>query len=91
MLSHKVFCGCCGGAMAIIGRDYLACSAARRQGTCSNRQGIRRGALENLILDALVPAPRRVARLNANDNMGVIGKSGAQRAAGAGTPCRPAR
>jgi site-specific DNA recombinase len=60
MLSHKVFCGCCGGAMANICRDYLACSAARRQAMCSNRQGSRRGALENLILDALVPAPRSV-------------------------------
>ena len=46
--------------MANICRDYLACSAARRQAMCSNRQGSRRGALENLILDALVPAPRSV-------------------------------
>jgi len=36
-----------------VGRDYLACSAARAGGTCSNRQSIRRGALEALILDGL--------------------------------------
>jgi site-specific DNA recombinase len=36
-----------------MGRDYLACSAARRQGTCANKAGIRRQHLETLILDAL--------------------------------------
>ena len=35
-----------------IGRDYLACSSARGSGICSNRQSIRRGVLEALILDA---------------------------------------
>jgi site-specific DNA recombinase len=53
VLTGKAFCGYCGGAMTNIGRDYLACSAARRQGMCGNRRGIRRGALEKLILDAL--------------------------------------
>jgi site-specific DNA recombinase len=53
VLTSKVFCGCCDGAMTNIGRDYLACSAARRQGMCDNRQGIRRDVLEKLILDAL--------------------------------------
>ena len=53
MLTGKAFCGCCDGAMTNIGRDYLACSTARRQGMCSNRQGIRRDILEKLILDAL--------------------------------------
>ena len=53
VLTGKVFCGCCNGVMANIGRDYLACSAARRQGTCSSQRGIRRGVLESLILDAL--------------------------------------
>jgi site-specific DNA recombinase len=48
-----VFCGVCGGAMTNIGRDYLACSAARKQGTCANGRGIRGRALETLILDAL--------------------------------------
>jgi site-specific DNA recombinase len=53
VLTGKVFCGCCNGTMTNIGRDYLACSAARRQGTCNNRHGIRRDVLEKLILDAL--------------------------------------
>ena len=53
VLTGKAFCGCCDGAMTNIGRDYLACSTARRQGLCSNRQGIRREVLEKLILDAL--------------------------------------
>ena len=53
MLTGKVFCGCCGGAMTNIGRDYLACSAARRQGTCSNERGIKRDDLDKLILGGL--------------------------------------
>jgi site-specific DNA recombinase len=53
LLTGLVTCGACGGRFASVGRDYLACSAARRQGTCSNRQSIRRSALESLILDGL--------------------------------------
>jgi site-specific DNA recombinase len=53
VLTGKLFCGCCNGLMTNIGRDYLACSAARRQGTCDNGRGIRREVLEKLILDAL--------------------------------------
>lgn len=39
--------------MAAVGRDYLACSAARGQGTCTNRKGVRRAPLEELILEGL--------------------------------------
>jgi hypothetical protein len=53
VLSGKVFCGCCGGAMSNVGKAYLACSAARRQAVCSNRDGMRRDVLERLVLDAL--------------------------------------
>ncbi len=53
LLSGKCTCGVCGGGMTNIGRDYIACAAARTQGTCTNRQGIRRGALDALILNAL--------------------------------------
>jgi site-specific DNA recombinase len=53
LLTGKVFCGACGGAMSNIGRDYLACAAARRQEVCQNRRSIRRERLEDLILDAL--------------------------------------
>ena len=53
LLSQKVFCGGCGGSMTNIGRDYLACSSARKQGVCSNSRGIRRSELETLVLEAL--------------------------------------
>jgi site-specific DNA recombinase len=53
LLSGLVRCKECGSHYAAVGRDYLACSAARGGGTCSNRQSIRRGALEALILDGL--------------------------------------
>src|SRR5262249_28229510 len=53
LLSGLVYCRECGRPYASIGRDYLACSAARGTGTCSNRQSIRRGALEALILEGL--------------------------------------
>ena len=53
MLSGKIICGSCGGAMAAIGQDYLACNAARRQGVCANRASMRRGVLDALILGAL--------------------------------------
>jgi len=39
--------------MAAVGQHYLACSVARRQGSCSNRRSIARPRLEGLILDAL--------------------------------------
>jgi site-specific DNA recombinase len=53
LLSGLVRCEECGSHYAAVGRDYLACSAARSSGTCSNRQSIRRSALEALILDGL--------------------------------------
>lgn len=48
-----MYCQECGSRYASIGRDYLACSAARGSGTCSNRQSIRRAALEGLIINGL--------------------------------------
>jgi site-specific DNA recombinase len=45
--------GSCGGPLAAGGKDHLCCSAARRLGTCTNRNGIRRGVLYGLILEAL--------------------------------------
>jgi site-specific DNA recombinase len=53
LLSGLAYCQECGSAYASIGRDYLACSAARGSGNCSNRQSIRRSALEALILNGL--------------------------------------
>lgn len=53
LLTGKTFCGVCGGPAAPIGRDYIACSAARRQGNCSNRASLRRGVVEGWVLEAL--------------------------------------
>ena len=53
LLTGKVRCGACGANFASVGRNYLACSAARGQGICSNSRGIRRDDLDDLILDAL--------------------------------------
>ena len=53
LLTGLVYCGACGSRMEAVGRDYLACSAARGQGTCTNRKGVRRAPLEELILHGL--------------------------------------
>src|SRR5919106_1330984 len=53
LLTGRVYCGVCGGGYAAVGRDYLACSAARKLGTCDHRKAIRRPDLQQLILDAL--------------------------------------
>ena len=53
LLSGKTYCGCCGGPMASIGKDYLACSTARNKGTCEHTRGVRRAAVEEVILDDL--------------------------------------
>ncbi len=53
LLTGLVACGVCGGNYASIGRDYIGCSRARRQGNCSNSKSLRRGVLEGLVLDAL--------------------------------------
>jgi site-specific DNA recombinase len=53
LLTGKAVCGLCGGPAAPIGKDYIACSAARRQGTCSNRASIRRSEIERWIVEAL--------------------------------------
>ena len=71
MLTGKLFCGCCDGPMTNIGRNYLACSAARRQGTCSNGRGIQRDELDKMILDALqarLMEPEHVAAFVAEFN-----------------------
>ncbi len=64
VLTGKVACGCCRGALSNVGRDYLACNTARRQGICDNRGSLRRQALEQQVLEALrtqLMAPELVA------------------------------
>jgi site-specific DNA recombinase len=53
LLTGLAECGVCGGRLASVGRDYLACGRARQQGLCTNRHSIKRAVLESLILDAL--------------------------------------
>jgi site-specific DNA recombinase len=53
LLTGLVYCGSCGSRLAAAGSDYLACSAARGRGTCTSRASVRRGPLEELILDGL--------------------------------------
>jgi site-specific DNA recombinase len=53
LLTGLVHCECCGGPFAAVGRDYLACSAARKLGTCVSRKSIRRSVLEDAVLTLL--------------------------------------
>jgi DNA invertase Pin-like site-specific DNA recombinase len=50
LLTGLLHCGCCGGGFAAVGRDYVACSAARKLGTCSQRKSVRRVVLEEAVL-----------------------------------------
>jgi site-specific DNA recombinase len=45
LLTGVAHCGVCGSPVAAIGRDYLRCGAAHRQGACSNKASIRRPIL----------------------------------------------
>ena len=53
LLTGKMFCASCGGALSAVGRDYLACGAARKRGTCSKTVGIRRSTVETAVIEAL--------------------------------------
>ncbi|WP_093160734.1 recombinase family protein [Aliiruegeria lutimaris] len=53
LLTGLLHCGTCGGVFASAGRDYLACSNARKLGTCDQRKGIRRQVLEGFVLNLL--------------------------------------
>lgn len=53
LLAGRVFCGACGAALAVIGKDYLGCNRARRSGACTNKRSVRRGHIERVILDGL--------------------------------------
>ena len=53
LLSGLVSCGCCGSRFQPMGRDYIRCVSAHRNGACASRLSIRRGVLESYVLDAL--------------------------------------
>jgi site-specific DNA recombinase len=46
-------CGACGGGYVQISKTHLGCATARNKGTCHNRLGISREALERTILHGL--------------------------------------
>lgn len=53
LLTGLLRCGCCGSGFAAVGQDYLACSAARKLGTCPQKRSYKRSALEKVVLDLL--------------------------------------
>jgi site-specific DNA recombinase len=53
LLTGLVYCAVCGSRMAAGRSRLLACSAARGQGTCTNRKGMGRAPLEEVILNGL--------------------------------------
>lgn len=53
LLTGLLRCGCCGGSFASVGKDYLACSASRKQGTCTQNRSFKRGDLEEVVLTLL--------------------------------------
>lgn len=53
LLTGLLRCGTCGGGFAAVGRDDVACSAARKLGTCTQRTSMRRVVLEDAVLQLL--------------------------------------
>ena len=53
LLSGLLNCTTCGSKLAAVGKDYMACSAARGSGTCESRRGIKRDVIEHVVLEAL--------------------------------------
>ena len=53
ILSGIAVCGCCHHPLAAVGKDYLRCARADRNGLCTNTRGIRRPILEDIVLKAL--------------------------------------
>ncbi|MGO4917103.1 recombinase family protein [Pseudogemmobacter sp. W21_MBD1_M6] len=53
LLTGLLRCGCCGGGFAAVGKDYLACSAARKQATCTQKRSFKRDELEGVVLNLL--------------------------------------
>ncbi|MCP4300690.1 MAG: recombinase family protein, partial [Gammaproteobacteria bacterium] len=53
LLSGLLKCGCCGGNMAIQGKDRYGCSNRKRTGTCDNATTITRQNVEGRVLASL--------------------------------------
>lgn len=53
LLSGLLFCGDCGEAYTIVGKDRYGCAAHKNKGTCSNKLGISRHEIEDRVLSGL--------------------------------------
>ena len=53
ILTERAFCSHCGGPIIAVGKDYLACSNARKLKTCAQNKSIRRPYLEGVVIDML--------------------------------------
>jgi site-specific DNA recombinase len=53
LLTGLLACGCCGSRLTSVGKDYVACAAATKLKTCSQRRSFRRGVLERLTRNEL--------------------------------------
>jgi site-specific DNA recombinase len=53
LLTGLLRCGFCGGGFAAVSKDYLACSDARKLGTCTQKRSFKRSALEAVVMDLL--------------------------------------
>ncbi|WP_233488363.1 recombinase family protein [Shimia thalassica] len=53
LLTGLAYCGQCGSRLSAVGKEYLACSAARKLGTCDQIKSVRRPILEDAVLNLL--------------------------------------
>jgi site-specific DNA recombinase len=53
LLTGLLHCSSCGGLLSSAGKDYLACSKARRTGICSSKRGVQRHLIEEAVLECL--------------------------------------
>ena len=53
LLTGLAFCGHCGSKLTPVGKDYLRCTSAHRNDGCTHGKSIKRGTLEDLVIEAL--------------------------------------
>ncbi|WP_424988967.1 recombinase family protein [Microbulbifer sp. S227A] len=53
LLTGLAFCDECGSPLVSVGKDYMACSAARKLATCDQKKSVRRPDLEDAVLSLL--------------------------------------
>ncbi len=53
LFTGLIHCGHCGGGLAAVGSDYLACTAARSLAGCRQHKGVKRSLIEEAVLSGL--------------------------------------